>query len=60
MKSEFTSMDSIMVGIIAFEYFLEKLAVRGRIENINILLDCKELNVFSAPYMLIKDLLGAI
>ena len=48
------------MGIIAFEYFLEKLAVKGRIENINIVLDSTDLNVFSAPYMLIKDMLGAM
>ena len=60
MKSEFTSIDSIMVGIVAFEYFLEHLAIKGRIENINIVLDCKDLNVFTAPYRIIIDLLGAI
>lgn len=60
MKSEFTSIDTVYLGIIAFEYFLHHMAVKGRIENINIILDCKDLNVFSAPYMIIKDLLGAI
>ena len=60
MKADFTNLDTIILGIIAFEYFKYHLAVPGKIENINLILDCQDMNVFTAPYMRIKVLLQAI
>jgi hypothetical protein len=41
--------------IYLVEYIKEYMLIPGRIENINLVIDFKELGVFNAPYSLFKN-----
>ena len=60
IKKQYTSEDFISLGFLIFEFLESFMSVRGRIENLILIIDCLNINVFTAPYSMLKALMTTI
>jgi len=55
-----TNEDLITACLYAVEFAYSRMFIKGKIENCTMINDCKDLNVFTFPYGMLKALLGAL
>lgn len=60
MKPVPNNEDLITLALWFFEFMETYMMVPGRIENVILIIDCKNLSVFSAPYGMLKAVLGVV
>jgi hypothetical protein len=55
-----TAKDQQLVDLIILlsSYMDEFMMVEGRVENFILLIDCKDISIFNAPYALLKSVLA--
>ena len=52
--------DVIAYAILVYEYMAAYMMVPGRIENVLMIIDCKNLSVLNAPYAMLKVVLSTV
>ena len=57
---ETTNEDLITACLYAVEFAIKYMFIKGKIENCTMINDCKDLNVLTFPYGMLKALLGAL
>ena len=57
IKKQFSADDVVDLSIMIFEFLESFMYVPGRIENMILIIDCSNINVFTAPYAMLKSLM---
>jgi hypothetical protein len=60
MKPQPENMDLVALSVLMIEFMHKYCMVKGSIENMMLLIDCKNISVFSAPYKMIKQVLSTV
>lgn len=47
-------MDLVALSVLMIEFMHKYCMARGIIENMMLIIDCKNINIFNAPYKMIK------
>ena len=60
IKKQYSNDDIVSLGILMFEFMESFMFVLGKIENMILIIDCSNINVFTAPYAMLKALMTTI